>query len=217
MAGEKAHMVFTDPPYGVNYKGGTREALTIQNDQDAEVFARSFDNFTVHPGAAFYVCCPSGPGYSAFENIFRSRCRMSSTLIWVKNALVMGHGDYHFQHETIIYGWEKTGKHKFYGDRKQTTVWCFNRPSKSEAHPTIKPVAMAKRAIQNSSLSGQLVQDLFGGSGTTLVACIRLDRQCRIMEIDPRYCDVIVKRYIAIAGTDNIKILRNKKTLPWPR
>lgn len=115
--------------------------------------------------------------------------------IWVKNTLVLGHGDYHFQHEALIYGWERGGKHMFYGVRDKTTVWHIDKPSKNSDHTTMKPVALCEEAIQNSSLRNELVLDLFGGAGSTLIACEKLGRRCNMMEIDPLYVQVIIDRW----------------------
>lgn len=195
MDGKKADMVFTDPPYGVSYEGRTKDKLTIRGDGNTEVFGKAVDNFLTVPGAAFYVCCPAGNNFKDFLIPFTRRCYHAATIVWVKNSLVLGHGDYHYRHEPILYGWSRGAGHKFYGDRTQTTVWEIDKPSVSKEHPTMKPVAVPARAIKNSSKKGDIVLDLFGGSGSTLIACEQTNRICYMMEIDPRYCDVIRKRY----------------------
>jgi DNA modification methylase len=199
MDGQLGDMVFTDPPYGVKYEGKTKEALTIQNDQDSRVWAEALPNYiaVTKPGAAYYVCCPAGSNFKDFLIPFEQYCYQSSTIIWVKNQFVLGHGDYHFQHEPILYGWNKEGSHQFYGDRSQTTVWHIDRPTKSIEHPTMKPVALVAKAVSNSSKEGDIVLDLFSGSGSGsgLIACEQLNRVFYGMEIDPKYCDVIRKRY----------------------
>lgn len=195
MDGKEADMVFTDPPYGVDYEGKTDDKLTIENDKDTEVFTLAAHNFITKPGAAFYVCSPAGNKHKYFVSAFESRCYMSSTLVWVKNSMVLGHGDYHYQHEPILYGWDNRAAHKFYGDRTQTTVWEFDRPSASKEHPTMKPIKLVVNALRNSSQKGDIILDLFGGSGTTLIAAEQSERVCYMMELDPKYCDVIRKRY----------------------
>jgi len=197
MDNQEADMVFTDPPYGVDYIGKTKKALRIENDKTTEVFANSLVEYArvVKFGAAFYVCCPAGNNFKDFLLPFEEECVVSSTIIWVKNSMVLGHGDYHYQHEPILYGWLRNGTHKFYGDRKQTTVWEIDRPTQSKDHPTMKPISLVARAINNSSKQDDIILDLFGGSGSTLIACEQTNRTCYMMEIDPRYCDVIRKRY----------------------
>lgn len=195
MGNTLADMVFTDPPYGVDYEGKTKDKLKIENDTETEVFDKAIGRWMVKPGASFYVCCPQGNNFIKFEEAFQSRCHHSATVIWVKNSMVLGHGDYHYKHEPILYGWDKEGKHEFYGDRTQTTVWEVDRPTVSKEHPTMKPIALVTKAIQNSSKPGDVVLDPFGGSGTTLLACEQTDRTCYMMELDPKYVDVIRKRY----------------------
>jgi DNA modification methylase len=195
MDGVEADLVFTDPPYGVDYEGKTDEKLTIQNDRSTETFVKALPNFITKPGAAYYICSPAGNNFNSFAQAFAEECYQSSTIIWLKNSMVMGHGDYHYRHEPILYGWNKEGPHKFYGDRKQTTVWEIDRPSVSIEHPTMKPVALPAKAIMNSSQVDEVVCDLFGGAGSTLIACEQLKRVCYMMELDAKYCDVIRKRY----------------------
>lgn len=203
MDGVEADMVFTDPPYGVDYEGKTKDKLTIQNDGDTEIFARAIDNFITKPGAAYYVCCPAGNNFMDFVNAFETKCRMSCTIVWAKNSMVLGHGDYHYQHEPILYGWDKEGTHKFYGSRDQTTIWHIDRPSRSKDHPTMKPLALVGKAIKNSSQPGDVILDLFGGSGSTLIAAEQMKRVCYMMELDPIYCDVIRKRYANTIGAED--------------
>ncbi len=198
----KADMVFTDPPYGVDYVGKTKDALKIENDKHTNSFAACMPNLIEHTkvGGAFYVCCPAGNNFIDFIKPFSDYCHQSSTIIWVKNTLVLGHGDYHYKHEPILYGWNKEGPHQFYGDRSQTTVWEIDRPTRSKEHPTMKPVDLITKAIMNSSKEDDIVLDLFLGSGSTLIACEKTIRICYGMEIDPKYCDVIIKRYEEYTG-----------------
>lgn len=199
MNGQKADLILTDPPYNVDYEGGT--GLKIQNDKMEDT---KFHDFLVNAflcmdvaaksGAAFYIWHADLEGYN-----FRGACKevgwqVRECLIWNKNSLVLGRQDYQWKHEPCLYGW-KDGTHQWYADRKQTTVMDFDRPSKSEEHPTMKPVGLFGYQIKNSSKSGDIVLDLFGGSGTTLIACEQLGRKCYMMELDPKYCDVIRKRY----------------------
>ena len=171
--------------------------MLFRSDTDTSVFADVLINYAnvVKLGASFYVCCPAGNNFKDFLLPFEEECHISSTIIWVKNSLVLGHGDYHYQHEPILYGWLKNGTHQFYGDRTQTTVWNVDRPTRSKEHPTMKPIALITKAINNSSKQDDIVLDLFGGSGSTLIACEQTNRTCYMMELDPKYCDVIRKRY----------------------
>ena len=191
----------TDPPYNVAYEGKTSERLTIENDKQSDGDFRAFLNsaFTaatgaMKPGAAFYIWHADSEGLN-----FRGACKDSGLvvrecLVWNKNSMVMGRQDYQWKHEPCLYGW-KDGSHKWYSDRKQTTVIDFDRPTVSKDHPTMKPVGLFGYLIKNSTKEGDLVLDTFGGSGTTLIACEQLGRKCLMMELDPKYCDVIRKRY----------------------
>jgi DNA modification methylase len=208
MGGEKADMVFTDPPYNVNYSGrGEKNKLGhIKNDNMSENgfdlfchdFFENYSNF-MKPLSAIYVCHPDSASAPkiAFEKNFAEFFKKASTIIWVKQSAGMGWQDYRAQHEPMLYGWkEGGGKHQFYGDRTETTVWNIKRDNaQNYVHPTQKPVALPVRAIQNSSKEQDIVLDLFGGSGSTLIACEKNNRKARLMELDPKYCDVIRRRY----------------------
>jgi DNA modification methylase len=214
MNGGKADMVFTDPPYNVAYEGrGEKNKLgPIKNDDMSD---ESFEQFcqdvfaTYHavmkPLACIYVCHPdsqTGPKL-AFEKTFGKLFKKSSTLIWVKQSAGMGWQDYRAQHEPILYGWKESGsgKHFFCGDRSKTTVWKIGRDAQATyVHPTQKPVALPEEAIKNSSKGEDIVLDLFGGSGSTLIAAEKNGRIARIMELDPKYVDVIVKRWEDFTG-----------------
>ena len=214
MDGVKADMVFTDPPYNVAYEGlGEKNKLgKIKNDDMSD---ESFEQFcrdvfaTYHavmkPLACIYVCHPdsqTGPKL-AFEKTFGELFKKASTLIWVKQSAGMGWQDYRAQHEPILYGWKEggSGKHFYCGDRSKTTVWQIGRDAQaSYVHPTQKPVALPEEAIKNSSKGEDVVLDLFGGSGSTLIACEKTGRINRSMELDPKYCDVIVKRWQDFTG-----------------
>jgi len=202
MDGEKANLLLTDPPYNVDYVGKTKDTLTIQNDKMSDgdfsdflhkVFAAA--NTGMKEGACFYVWYASREVINFQSSLNDSGLEVKQELIWNKNSLVMRRQDYQWKHEPCLYGWKEGGSHNWYGDRKQTTVIDFDRPSKSEDHPTMKPVELFAYQIKNSSKKGDSVLDTFGGSGTTLIACEQLDRKCYMMELDPKYCDVIRKRW----------------------
>jgi DNA modification methylase len=196
MDGAKADMVFTDPPYGVDYKG-------INNDDRSGLdglLRGAFSSYlaTSKSGASIYVF-HSDKCADIFHSVFREFFHFSSMVIWAKNSLTLSRTDYQSQHEPCLYGWMKGGTHSFYGDRKQVSVWRFDK-ERVEGHTTPKPVALIERALSNSSKGGDTVTDLFGGSGSTLIACEKTGRNCRMMELDPKYCDVIIKRWQDFTG-----------------
>ena len=207
MDGQKADIAVTDPPYNVGYTGGTKDALTIQNDKQEDAAFRQFLSaaFTnmdaaMKPGAVFYIWHADSEGYN-----FRAACKeagwqVRQCLIWNKNQLVMGRQDYHWKHEPCLYGWKEGAAHLWASDRKQTTILCFDRPQKNAEHPTMKPVALLAYQIANNTKGEDIALDLFGGSGTTMVACEQLGRKCYMMELDPKYCDVIIKRWEELTG-----------------
>jgi len=200
-----ADLYLTDPPYNVNYEGSN--ALKIKNDnlkdEDFNTFlTESFLNARqkLKSGSSFYIFHADSEGYN-----FRSACRNSELdvrqcLIWVKNALVMGRQDYHWQHEPILYGWMKGSSHSWYSDRKQTTILNFPKPMKNKEHPTMKPVAMVEYLIKNSSKHEDIVLDTFLGSGSIIIACEKSNRICYGIELEPKYCDVIIKRWEDFTG-----------------
>ena len=213
MAGKKAVMVFTDPPYGVEYEGKTKKALTIKNDGAsglADLLRLSFsalDSEGIMPGAAIYVAHPPGALALTFDNAFVAQdWRLHETIIWVKDSMVLGHSDYHFKHEPITFGYKLgDGRHGrggkgWYGPDNETSIIEVPRPKRSEEHPTMKPVELIARFVRNSSPRGGVVLDSFGGSGSTLIACETTKRKCRMMELDPIYCDVICDRYFNLTG-----------------
>lgn len=199
--------MLTDPPYGVDYTGKTKDALKIENDakSDDEFIAflqAAFEaaNSVMKPGAVFYIWHAILKTYA-----FESACQMigwevRQVLIWVKNAMVVGRQDYQWKHEPCLYGWKSGAGHLWASDRKQTTVLEFDRPTKNKEHPTMKPVALFDYQIKNNTKGGDIVLDLFAGSGTAVVACEQNGRNARVMEFDPRYCDVIVKRWENLTG-----------------
>lgn len=263
-------MVFTDPPYNVEYVGKTKDHLTIQNDKmDDDEFRLFLSEAFVamaavlKNGGAYYICHADSSG-----DIFRRAVRdsgllLKQCLIWVKNTIVLGRQDYQWQHEPILYGWKPDGSHKFYGGRNKstvidehlplsitetddgyvlnfktdmqdinikvpsydvidsgtdadTTIWRIPKPTRSADHPTMKPIALCTRGILNSSRKDEIVLEPFCGSGSTLIACEQTGRKCRAIELDPVYCDVIVKRYINQVGTAaDVKLHRGDEIIDY--
>jgi DNA modification methylase len=207
MAGEAVDLVFTDSPYNVDYEGYTADHLKIKNDrmtpeQFRQFLLASFSSYRriVKPGASVYVC-HSSSWQREFQNAmetagFEVRCQ----IIWAKNTFAWGFGRYKFQHEPLFYAHVAGQKDAWYGDKSQSTLWHENKPAANREHPTAKPVELVERALANSSKAGDVVADLFGGSGSTLIACERRGRKARLMEIDPAYTDVIVRRWQAFTG-----------------
>ena len=210
--GRPVDILLTDPPYNVAYTGKTKDALTIQNDAMDDKAFRGFlrDAFVtadlqMKPGAVFYIWYAEPDAKSNF----RGACKdagwtVRQCLIWRKNHMVMGRQDYHWQHEPCLYGWKDGAGHLWASDRKQTTILDFERPSRNESHPTMKPVALFEYQLLNNTKGGDIVLDSFGGSGTTLIAAERNGRIARLMELDPKYVDVIVKRWQDFTGRDAI-------------
>lgn len=205
--GVLADLLLTDPPYNVAYEGATKDKLTIQNDSMGDDAFRQFlrDAFAaadavMKPGAVFYIWHADSEGYN-----FRGACRdvgwqVRQCLIWKKSSLVLGRQDYHWIHEPCIYGWKDGAAHFWASDRTQTTVLEFDKPSRNGDHPTMKPVALFEYQMLNNTAPGAVVLDTFGGSGTTLIACEQHGRQARLMELDAKYVDVIVRRYCQFTG-----------------
>ena len=219
MAREKAAMIFADPPYGVSYAAkneflnaigrGNRIQTPIEKDHEspeemADFWEAAFTTTyaSMADGASYYVTGPQVGDLLLLllQSLRASGLDLRHMLIWAKNNHVLGRADYNYKHEPIIYGWKGGAGHKFYGSPSETSLWEINRPHKSDLHPTMKPVELVERALNNSSKVGDSILDPFGGSGTTLIACERLSRVCRMMEIDPRYCDVIVRRWQEFTG-----------------
>lgn len=223
MDGQLADLLVTDPPYNVDYTGKTKDALKIQNDQmDDEDFRQFLDNAflaaksVMKGGAVFYIWHADSEGYN-----FRGACHdigwnVRECLIWKKNSMVLGRQDYQWQHEPCLYGWNDGGSHAWYSDRKQTTILEFDRPTQSKLHPTMKPIPLFDYLIKNSSKKDDIVLDTFGGSGTTIMACEQDGRRGYSCELDPKYVDVIVNRYIALVGSDkDVFCLRDGEKIPW--
>lgn len=207
MNNQEADMLLTDPPYNVDYEGKTADALKIENDNmnETEFYNFLLDSFrnmyeSVKYGGSVYVFHADTEGLN-FRNAFKS-CgfKLAQCLVWVKNTFVMGRQDYQWRHEPILYGWKEGAGHYFVDDRKQSTVLEFDKPSRNAEHPTMKPVDLLVYLIKNSSKEDNLILDLFGGSGSTLIAAEQTKRKCYTMELDPKYCDVIVKRWETLTG-----------------
>ena len=206
-AGGKADMWLTDPPYNVNYEGKTKKALKIQNDKSSDDDFRVFlrDSYVaadaaMKAGAVFYVWHADSEGYNFRGAAKDAGWTIRQCLIWKKQALVMGRQDYHWKHEPCLYGWKDGAGHLWSADRKQTTVLEFDRPSKSETHPTMKPVELFEYQMLNNTKGSDVVLDSFAGSGTTGIACEKHGRMARLMESDPKYCDVIINRWQQFTG-----------------
>lgn len=223
MGGDKVDMYLTDPPYNVAYEGKTEDKLTIQNDsmEDSAFYQFLVDSFVaadsvMNEGAAFYVWHADSEGYN-----FRGACRaveweLRECLIWNKNTMVLGRQDYQWKHEPCLYGWKGGAAHNWYSDRKQTTVIDMNKPNRNAEHPTMKPVQLFAYLMENSSKPGDIILDSFCGSGTTLIACEQMGRVARVLEIDPKYCDVIIKRYINLVGSsDGVAVERNGEMIKY--
>jgi DNA modification methylase len=207
LGGAQVDCVWTDPPYGVEYEGGTKDALRIQNDTQAGLTkllsgALGAAFRASKPGAAWYVACADKGGcFDQFLDVLTELGVYRHQIIWVKDRFVLGHGDYHFRHEPVLYGWHP-GAARLHPveDRTQDTVWEIPRPQRSEDHPTMKPVELVTRALRNSTGRGWVVADPFGGSGTTLIAAHIEGRVARLIELGPGYCDVIGRRWQELTG-----------------
>ena len=217
MDGTKANLVITDPPYNVNYEGS---AGKIQNDNMAdekfyEFLLAAFRNMesVMVPDASIYVFHSDTEGLNFRRAFADAGFYLSGCCIWKKQSLVLGRSPYQWQHEPILFGWKKKGRHQWYTGRKESTIWEFDKPKKNKDHPTMKPVPLLAYPILNSSMSNAIVLDPFGGSGSTLIACEQTDRVCRTIELDEKFCDVIVKRYIEqVDKADGVSLQRDGLT-----
>lgn len=216
MGNKKADLLITDPPYNVAYEGKGKEALTIKNDSKEtnefhsflyEAFSAAINNMKL--GSSFYVWYASSEVVNFHTALEEAGFLVKQELIWNKNSMVLSRQDYHRKHEPCLYGWASGGSHSWYSDRKQTTILNFDRPTVNKEHPTMKPVALFDYQIKNSSKQGDCILDLFGGSGTTLIACEQNEREAYLMELDPRYVDVIIARWEAFTGEVAVKISGN--------
>ena len=218
MNGKKANLVVTDPPYNVNYQG-TAGKIKNDNLENDKFYQFLFDAFTcmekaMADDASIYVFHADTEGLNFRKAFADAGFYLSGTCIWKKQSLVLGRSPYQWQHEPCLFGWKKNGKHQWYSDRKQTTIWEFDKPKKNGDHPTMKPVPLIAYPINNSSMSNCIVLDPFGGSGSTLIACEQTNRICHTIELDEKYCDVIIKRYIEQVGTsENVSVVRDGKTI----
>lgn len=220
MGGTKANLVITDPPYNVNYEGS---AGKIKNDNMADEAFYNFllDAYTqMHSAmaddASIYVFHADTEGLNFRRAFADAGFYLSGCCIWKKQSLVLGRSPYQWQHEPCLYGWKKNGKHQWYTGRKETTIWEFDKPKKNGDHPTMKPIPLLAYPIMNSSMSNSVVLDPFGGSGSTLIACEQTDRICYTVELDEKFCDVIVKRYIEqVGGADSVTVQRDGMTYKY--
>ncbi len=218
MDGKKANLVVTDPPYNVNYEGsaGKIQNDNMANDKFYQFLLDAFLNMekAMADDASIYVFHADTEGLNFRKAFSDAGFYLSGTCIWKKQSLVLGRSPYQWQHEPCLYGWKKKGKHQWYSDRKQTTIWEFDKPKKNGDHPTMKPIPLIAYPIKNSSMSNCIILDPFGGSGSTLIACEQLGRICHTIELDEKYCDVIVKRYIEQVGSaDTVSVIRDGKTI----
>jgi DNA modification methylase len=214
LEGALADMVFTDPPYNVDYGNAAKDRMrknnrTIMNDNLGDGFEQflydaSVNMLTVCKGA-IYVCMSSSELHTLQKAFVAAGGKWSTFVIWAKNTFTLGRADYQRQYEPILYGWKQGIDHFWCGARDQGDVWFVNKPMKNDLHPTMKPVELVERAVQNSSKNRDIVLDCFGGSGTTLIACEKIGRQARLIELDPKYCDVIVKRWEAFTGKTAVR------------
>ncbi len=221
MEGTKANLILTDPPYGVSFKSS--DGLTIQNDglKNEEFYSfllSAFKNMAAHleKGGAAYVFHADTEGLNFRRAFIDAGFHLAGCCVWVKDSLVLGRSDYQWQHEPVLYGFLQNGKHPWYSDRKQTTVWQFAKPKRNENHPTSKPLDLLGYPIGNSTQENAVVVDTFGGSGSTMMACEQMNRICRMMELDPKYASVILRRAVenGIAPED-VFVERNGATVPY--
>ncbi len=204
---QDADMSLTDPPYNVDYEGKTAEALKIENDhmednQFYDFLAKSFKNLyeSIKDGGTIYVFHADTEGVNVRNAFKSSGFKLAQCLIWVKNTFVIGRQDYQWKHEPILYGWKEGKSHYFINSRSQSTVLEFDKPTRNAEHPTMKPIDLLVYLIKNSSKEKDIILDLFGGSGSTLIAAEQVNRKCYMMELDPKYCDVIVRRWENLTG-----------------
>lgn len=216
MDGKRANLVVTDPPYNVNYEGsaGKIKNDNMNTDKFYNFLLDAFSNMkkVMADDASIYVFHADTEGLNFRKAFNDAGFYLSGCCIWKKPSLVLGRSPYQWQHEPCLYGWKKKGKHQWYSGRKETTIWEFEKPKKNADHPTMKPIALLAYPISNSSMSNTLILDPFGGSGSTLIACEQTDRSCYTIELDEKFCDVIVKRYIEQVGTNkDVSVLRDGK------
>lgn len=221
MEDKKANLILTDPPYNVSFKSS--DGLTIQNDSMKnndfyEFLYSSFKNMADHleNGGAAYIFHADTEGLNFRKAFIDAGFHLAGCCIWVKDSLVLGRSDYQWQHEPVLYGFMQNGKHPWYSDRKQTTIWNFDKPKKNSNHPTSKPLDLLAYPINNSTQANAIVIDTFGGSGSTLMACEQMNRICYTMELDEKYASVILRRYVEDTNdSDNVYVIREGKKLMY--
>ena len=221
MEDKKANLILTDPPYNVAFKSS--DGLTIQNDSMDnndfyEFLYLSFKNMADHleNGGAAYVFHADTEGLNFRKAFIDAGFHLAGCCIWVKDSLVLGRSDYQWQHEPVLYGFMQNGKHPWYSDRKQTTIWNFDKPKKNSNHPTSKPLDLLAYPINNSTQANAIVIDTFGGSGSTLMACEQMNRICYTMELDEKYASVILRRYVEDTNdSENVYVIRNGEKIPY--
>lgn len=217
MNGKKANLVVTDPPYNVDYKGsaGKIKNDSMAEDQFEQFLLAAFQQMeaAMADDASIYVFHSDSHGLAFRKAFEEAGFYLSGCCIWKKQSLVLGRSPYQWQHEPVLFGWKKKGKHQWYTGRKESTIWEFDKPKKNKDHPTMKPIALVSYPIMNSTMTGCLVLDPFGGSGSTLIACEQTGRVCYTVELDEKFCDVIVRRYIEQVGSaDGVTVLRDGLT-----
>lgn len=222
MGDKKANLIVTDPPYNVNFESAS--GLKIKNDkQTSEKFydflLSAFKNISEHlaEGGSAYIFHADTEGLNFRKAFIDAGFHLSGVCIWAKNSFVMGRSPYQWGHEPILYGWLKTGKHKWYAGRAESTIWHYDKPKKNGEHPTMKPIPLLCYPIKNSSAVNSIVLDTFAGSGSTLMACQQMDRICYCMEIDPKYASVIIRRYVESYGDENVFLVRENEKIPYSK
>ena len=220
MEDKKANLVVTDPPYNVDYEGsaGKIKNDNMANDTFYQFLLDAFKNTedALAKDGSIYVFHADTEGLNFRRAFEEAGFYLSGTCIWKKQSLVLGRSPYQWKHEPILFGWKKKGRHRWYSDRKQSTIWEFDKPKRNADHPTMKPIALIAYPIMNSSLTNSIVLDPFGGSGSTLIASEQTDRICYMIELDEKFCDVIAKRYIEQVGTDeDVYVIRNNKRIAY--
>ena len=221
MGDTKANLILTDPPYGVSFKSAS--GLTIQNDsiKDEEFYTFLLNAFKcmadhLEKGGAAYVFHADTEGLNFRRAFVDAGFHLAGCCIWVKDSLVLGRSDYQWQHEPVLYGFLQNGKHKWFSDRKQTTIWNFDKPKRNANHPTSKPLDLLSYPIGNSTQENAVVIDTFGGSGSTMMACEQMNRVCFMMELDPKYASVILRRYVEDTGdAGGVYVTRNGEQIPY--
>ncbi|MBE7727933.1 MAG: site-specific DNA-methyltransferase [Enterocloster citroniae] len=221
MDGKKANLIVTDPPYNVAFKSGS--GLSIQNDsmKGDDFYTFLYNSFScmvehLESGGAAYVFHADTEGLNFRKAFVDAGFHLAGVCIWVKNSLVLGRSDYQWQHEPVLYGFLKNGKHPWYSDRKQTTIWNYDKPKRNKNHPTSKPLDLLGYPISNSSQENAVVLDTFGGSGSTMMACEQTNRICHMMELDEKYASVILRRYVEDTGdSENVYVVRGGEKIPY--